>query len=155
MSFYIYASYILNNLSLNTAIIYDRQATAWAFSFALQMTYPTRIDLTQLGIMRTTRVIPAGNSWSLWASCQIRKIVGRACAGNAGNVFSRHRLQRKLLDSDPGMHHGTCVAHVPWCMSGSLTCGQGETFPAFPAHAQPAVLRILQEAFGKHLWATY
>ena len=24
---------------------------------------------------------------------------------------------------DPGMHHGTCVTHVPWCMSGSLTCG--------------------------------
>ena len=22
---------------------------------------------------------------------------------------------------DPDMHHGTCVAHVPWCMSGSLT----------------------------------
>ena len=25
--------------------------------------------------------------------------------------------------SDPGMHHGTCVTHVPWCMSGSLTSG--------------------------------
>ena len=25
--------------------------------------------------------------------------------------------------SDPDMHHGTCVAHVPWCMSGSLTNG--------------------------------
>ena len=23
---------------------------------------------------------------------------------------------------DPGMHHGTCVTHVPWCMPGSLTC---------------------------------
>ena len=23
--------------------------------------------------------------------------------------------------SDPGMHHGTCVTHVPWCMPGSLT----------------------------------
>ena len=22
----------------------------------------------------------------------------------------------------PGMHHGTCVTHVPWCMPGSLTC---------------------------------
>ena len=26
-------------------------------------------------------------------------------------------------DSDPDMHHGTCVTHVPWCMSGSLTSG--------------------------------
>ena len=24
---------------------------------------------------------------------------------------------------DPDMHHGTCLTHVPWCMSGSLTCG--------------------------------
>ena len=48
--------------------------------------------------------------------------------------------------SDPDMHHGTCVTHVPWCMSGSLTSGflwsrwRGKTFPAFPAHAQPAML---------------
>ena len=25
--------------------------------------------------------------------------------------------------SDPDMHHGTCVKHVPWCMPGSLTSG--------------------------------
>ena len=25
--------------------------------------------------------------------------------------------------SDPDMHHGTCVTHVPWCIPGSLTCG--------------------------------
>ena len=25
--------------------------------------------------------------------------------------------------SDPNLHHGTCVTHVPWCMSGSLTSG--------------------------------
>ena len=23
--------------------------------------------------------------------------------------------------TDPDMHHGTCVTHVPWCMPGSLT----------------------------------
>ena len=27
------------------------------------------------------------------------------------------------LVSDLGMHHDTCVTHVPWCMSGSLTRG--------------------------------
>ena len=70
-----------------------------------------------------------------WASYQIRNIAGCACAGNAGNVFPLRLLQRKPLVSDPGMHHGTCVTHVPWCMSGSLTCGSGKTFPAFPAHA--------------------
>ena len=54
--------------------------------------------------------------------------------------------------SDPDMHHGTCVTHVPWRMPGSLTRGflwsrrRGKTFPAFPAHVQPAILRIWQEA---------
>ena len=33
--------------------------------------------------------------------------------------FPHHRLQRKALVSDPVMHHGTCVMHVPWCMSGT------------------------------------
>ena len=51
-------------------------------------------------------------------------------------------------DSDPDMHQGTCVTHVPWCMPGSLTSAfllksvAGKTFPAFRAHAQPASLRI-------------
>ena len=35
--------------------------------------------------------------------------------------FLRHWLRRKPLVSDPCMHQGTCVTHVPWCMSGSLT----------------------------------
>ena len=43
--------------------------------------------------------------------------------------FPRHLLQRKPLVSDPGMHHGKCVTHVPWCMSGSLTRGGGENVP--------------------------
>ena len=30
------------------------------------------------------------------------------------------------------MHHGTCVTHVPWCMSGSLTRGGGENVPGIP-----------------------
>ena len=53
--------------------------------------------------------------------------------------FPRHQPQRKPLVRDPGMHHGTCVTHVPWCMSGSVTYGHGKTFPAFQAHAQPTL----------------
>ena len=81
-----------------------------------------------------------------WASYQIRKIAGCACAGNAGNVFPRRRFQRKSLVNDPGMHHGTCVTHVPWCMSGSFTCGDGESVPGIPGACAPAILRIWQEA---------
>ena len=82
----------------------------------------------------------------LWASYQIRKIAGCACAGNAGNVFPRRRFQRKPLVSDPGMHHGTCVTHVPWCMSGSRTRGGGENVPGIPGACAPAISRIWQEA---------
>ena len=62
-----------------------------------------------------------------------------AHAAEMAGTFPRHRLQTKPLDSDPGMHHGTCVTHVPGCMSGSLTRGGIETFPAFPGPAQPAI----------------
>ena len=68
-------------------------------------------------------------SWSLvviWASYQIRRIAGCACAGMPGTFSPSPR------DSDPDMHHGTCVTHVPWCMPGSLTSGK----------TQPAILRI-------------
>ena len=67
-----------------------------------------------------------------WASCQIRKIAGCACAGNAGNVFPHRRFRRKPLVSDPGMHHGTCLTHVPWCMSESLIRDGGENVPGIP-----------------------
>ena len=72
------------------------------------------------------------NPWStnviVWSSYQIRKM-GCACPGNAGNVFPATDFKRKPLGSDPGMHHGTCVTHVPWCMSGSLTRSGGENVP--------------------------
>ena len=45
-----------------------------------------------------------------WVSYQIRKIAD--CA-----------FSPPPLVSDPDMHHGTCVTHVPWCMRGSLTRG--------------------------------
>ena len=43
---------------------------------------------------------------------------------NAGYVSPRRPLQRKPLASNPGVHHGTCVTHVPWCMSGSRWRGK-------------------------------
>ena len=46
--------------------------------------------------------------------------------------FPCHRFQRKPLVSDPGMHHGMCVTHVPWWMSGSLTRGGRENVPGIP-----------------------
>ena len=68
--------------------------------------------------------------------------------GNARNVFLVTDFKWKPLISDPGMHHGTCVTHVPWWMPGSLTRGDRKKFPAFPAHAQPANLHTWQETHG-------
>ena len=51
------------------------------------------------------------------ASCQIIKILGCACAGSAGNVSP------PLEVSDPRMHHGTCIMHMPWCILGWLSKG--------------------------------
>ena len=36
-------------------------------------------------------------------------------------------------ETDPGMHNGTCVTHVPWCMPGSLNRGDGESVPGIPS----------------------
>ena len=76
------------------------------------------------------------------ASCQKRKIAGVHAPGMPGTITPPPQV------SDPDMHKGTCVTHVPWYMLGSLTSGflwsrrWGETFPAFLAHAQHAILRI-------------
>ena len=93
------------------------------------------------------RIITAGHDHTgQWASYQIRKIAGCSCVGNAGNVFPTRQLQRKPLVSDPDIHHGTCVTHVPWCMSGSLTCGGGKNVPGIPGACAPTIIRIWQEA---------
>ena len=63
-----------------------------------------------------------------------------------GNILSRGRLQRPPLVSDPGIHNGTCVTHVPWCMSVWLTRGGRENVPGIPGACAPANLRIWQEA---------
>ena len=62
--------------------------------------------------------------------------------------FPRHQLQRQLLVSDLGMHHGTCVTHVPWCMSGSLTRGDGKNVPGIPGACTTRNFIIWQEAHG-------
>ena len=49
-----------------------------------------------------------------WASYQIPKISGCTMPGT---FFPPSKV------SDPEMHHGACVTHVPWCMPGSLTSG--------------------------------
>ena len=71
-------------------------------------------------------------SCKVWASCQIRKIAGAHAPGMLGTFSPSPQV------SDPDMHHGTCVTHLPWCMPGSLTIGflwnrrRGENVPGIP-----------------------
>ena len=44
----------------------------------------------------------------------------------------RERLSHHRQVSDTGMHHGTCVTHVPWYISGWLTRSRGENVPDIP-----------------------
>ena len=59
-----------------------------------------------------------------WASYQIRKIVGCACAGNAGNVFPATDFK--------GNRYLAIPACIMACMWGSLSCGGGENVPGIP-----------------------
>ena len=121
------------------------------FSIIIQIRWKIGLRVTPLqGIIQLQNFAHVTAAHLSWASYQIRKIAGCACAGNAGNVFPCRRFQRKPLVSDPGMHHGTCVTHVPWCMSGSLTCGDRENVPGIPGACAPAILRIWQEAHAMY-----
>ena len=115
-------SVIINTLNYNTVV-------------GCQIEYDTVVNLLVYRGSEIVLIILSVSSSvsSPLASYQIRKIAGCACAGNAKNVFPTHRLQRKPLFSD----HGTYVTHVPWCMSGSLTCGGGENVPAIPGACAP------------------
>ena len=123
---------------------------------SVELNFPTEpqkltimIPLTKVGIVSEAIMVAVLYiNLSPWASYQIRNIASCACAGNAGNAFPCCRLQRKLLVSDPGMHHGTCVTHVPWCMSGLLACDGGVNVPGILGACAPAIFRIWQEAHG-------
>ena len=85
---------------------------------SLSQTLP-RYDTREV-IKRTMGLLPDTHNCGLCMRRECREL------------FPRHKLQRKSLVSDPSMHHGTCVTHVSWCMSGSLTHSGGENVPSIP-----------------------
>ena len=74
-------------------------------------------------IMLTKFYYSIGCELGAWASYQIRKNCVLCMRRECRERFPRHRLQMKPQVSDPGIHQGTCITHVPWCMPGSLTHG--------------------------------
>ena len=55
-----------------------------------------------------------------------------AHAPGISGTFSPPSTPKEMLVSDPGMHYGACITHVPWCMSGLLTRSGGENVPSIP-----------------------
>ena len=88
-----------------------------------------------------------------WASCQIRNIDGLRMRRECRERFPRHRGV-----SDPDMHHGTCVMHVPWCMPRSLTSGFlwsrcRVNIPGIPgACATRGFTHLARSPLGNHYW---
>ena len=65
--------------------------------------------------------------------------------------FPNHRRQRKPIVSDPGINHGTCVTHVPWCMLGSLNRGGMENVPGIPgACATRNITYLVRGPYNNH-----
>ena len=56
--------------------------------------------------------------------------------------FPCRQLQRKPLVSDPGMCHARVPRTCRDACRDNKTVVDRKTFPAFPVHTQPAVLRI-------------
>ena len=128
--------------------IYDNREIL-VMSFALHHTFQTLTPDNVNGILLISRVQPTYRkpqwayldiSHTIWMRCgtNLKQNVAWAVRSATGllpdtlnrwlrmhreyrELFPRPRLQSKPLVSDPGMHHDTCVTHVPWCMSGSLT----------------------------------
>ena len=83
-----------------------------------------------------------------WASCQIRKIAGCACVGNAGNVFPYTDFKGNHELAIPA-----CVTHEPWCMSGSITRGGGENVPGIPGACTTRNLTYLARDPYNSFWS--
>ena len=91
-----------------------------------------------------------GRAWALqWRHNGPLTRYAKLRVAHAPGTFPRHRLQRKLLVSDTSMHHGTCVTHVPWCMSGSLARGGGENVRGIPGACTTRHFAYLVRGHGR------
>ena len=120
------------------------------FSSPIPLLIIVRIFPFHISIVSNRRydslTIVKGKDKKQWASYQIRKFAGCACARNAGNVFPATKFK------------GNCWLAIPARITAraSRTCRDAcrdrlpavtwKTSPVFPAHAQPTILRIWQEA---------
>ena len=132
----------ISSMILSTDIHFDlliefvTTASLYHIYFEIKDCLEVCFGLENLFSMR--RLLPRINQW---ASCKIRKIAGWACAGKVGKVFPATDFCK--IDSSRSRH---ASLHVSRACRDHQPAVAGKTFPAFPVHAQPAILRIWYEA---------
>ena len=108
-------SFLWGHLYLHLLVVAFQYCASWKQHFK-----PVRVLVKCLMHPKMHRLYNVSLLWDIehfyqLASCQIRKTVRAHAPGIPGTFSPPARV------SDPDMHHGTCVTHVPWCMPGSLT----------------------------------
>ena len=90
-----------------------------------------------------------GDNGNTLGGCLTRYVKLRvAYAPGMSGTITSHRLQMKPLFSDPNMHPGTCMTHVPRCMSGSLTHGGRENVSGIIGACTTRNFMYLSKAHG-------
>ena len=138
---------IINN-ALFENYMYYVNSLVWLFTHMVLLVFWVFIVRCKHIQTRPVGISEHDNGPLAWASYQIHKISVCTCM-DYWEHFPATDFNWKLLVSDSGMHHGTCVTHVPWCLSRSLTHVGGEYVHGISMHSQPTILHIWQEAHGR------
>ena len=95
------------------------------------------------------------NQHAIWNDCNrpLTRYVKLRVAHAPGMpaTFPPPSTSEKPLVSDPGMHHGTCFTHAPWCMSGLLTHDGGENVPGIPGACATRNFEYLERGPWRHI----
>ena len=94
----------------------------WAFpcnlAYGIRIRYEGIADKFPVQIKRVMDPLCLPHHWLRYGPLtRYAKLSVAHAPGMLGKFSSPPRV------SDPYMHHGTCVTHVPWCLLGSLTSG--------------------------------
>ena len=102
--------HVLHSSSICEILFYNRQLVVITY----QLIVPQLSSM--LGYVYFSVVI----AFQLWSHGRLSRYV-KLWVAHAPGMPATFSLPPGI--HDPGMHHGTCVTHVPWCMPGPLTSG--------------------------------
>ena len=98
--------------------VYRSQATADGIIFQFHVLSGIQLPVSSKALVRV--YLKLGHGQIITSHGPLARYVKLRVAHAPGRPGT---FSPPLRVSDPDMHHGTCVTHVPWCMSGSPTSG--------------------------------